>query len=77
MSNRLDQKRESELQPERIKTAERVISALGYNVEAVGETGLKFTHKGKTILFYPYSGWYTGASIKDGRGLYNLINQLT
>ena len=28
------------------------------------------------VKFFPYSGWHTGKSIKDGRGIENLLKQL-
>lgn len=76
MSRRLDQEREQRLQPERMKHAKGKIEALGYLVEQVGDDQLCFTHNSQTVRFYPYSGWATGKSIKDGRGLAHLLNQL-
>ena len=29
-----------------------------------------------SINFFPFSGWFSGKKIKDGRGIENLINQL-
>lgn len=37
---------------------------------------IEFEYKGSNIKYYPYSCWATGKTIKDGRGLENLINQL-
>jgi hypothetical protein len=37
---------------------------------------LLFQYKGATIRFYPFTGWHTGKTIKDGRGLNNLLKQL-
>lgn len=76
MSNRLDQDREKRLQPERMKTAISKIEALGYDVSQKGETLITFDHDSCTINYYPYSGWASGQSIKDGRGLNNLLKQL-
>ena len=74
---RLNEDRQKSLEPKRIDYAVEQIAALGYKVIARDKTSIKFIHKGKTITFYPYSGWATGASIKDGRGLKNLLSQLT
>lgn len=76
MSNRLDQEREKELQPKRIELAVKKLNELGYISMEVDDTKIKFWHKGETVTFFPYSGWHSGKSIKDGRGLANLLKQL-
>ena len=76
MSNRLDQEREKELQPKRIETAVKLLTAIGYTELDVDDTKIKFLHKGEPVTFFPYSGWHSGKSIKDGRGLANLLKQL-
>lgn len=76
MSNRLDQNREKELQPKRIAFAVKKLNELGFISMEVDNTKIKFWHKGEPVTFFPYSGWHTGKSIKDGRGLDNLLNQL-
>lgn len=37
---------------------------------------LEFRYKDARVRFYPYKGWFTGKTVKDGRGLQNLIKQL-
>jgi hypothetical protein len=76
MSNRLDQEREAELQPKRMQVACDAISLRGYAITYLDTTRLEFEHNGHVVRFYPYSGWHTGRSIKDGRGLQNLLKQL-
>lgn len=76
MSNRLDQEREQTLQPKRMEYACKKIAALGF-VYMADNTKICFTYKGHQVSFYPYSGWHTGKSIKDGRGLENLLKQIT
>jgi len=76
MSNRLNQEREAELQPIRMKTCKEKLESLGYQVKSDDQTKLTFIHDGAQITFWPYSGWHTGRSIKDGRGFNNLIKQL-
>lgn len=76
MSNRLDKEREEKLQPIRFKYALEVLTEMGYEVKELGKTTLQFKHKNEAVTFYPYSGWHSGKSIKDGRGLKNLIDQL-
>lgn len=40
------------------------------------DTMLEIDYNGSTVKFYPYTGWFTGKSVVDGRGLNNLIKQL-
>ena len=37
---------------------------------------LEFIYKGCIIRFYPYTGWATGRTIQDCRGLGNLLKQI-
>lgn len=76
MSNRLDQEREKELQPERIEYAKKQIETLGYEIAFSNETEIQFLFKGNVIRFYPYSGWHQGTGIKAGRGLQKLLTQV-
>lgn len=76
MSGRLNQEREAELQPKRMQVAVDAIRNLGLKIVYEDSTKLIFDYNGNSVVFYPYSGWHTGKSIKDGRGLQNLLNQL-
>lgn len=76
MSNRLDQAREAEFQPKRIEYAVNALIRLGYEITYKDKTRIEFYHDNKKVTFYPYSGWHTGAGIKDGRGIENLLKQL-
>jgi hypothetical protein len=73
---RLDYERQLELEPQRLSYAKKKIEEKGYIVTEVGSTELQFDYKGKLIRFYPYSGWASGSTIKAGRGLQNLLNQI-
>ena len=73
---RLDIERQIELEPLRMEYAKEQISALGYEVSEHDGKELRFFNRGKIVKFFPYSGWATGATIKDGRGLRKLLNQL-
>lgn len=77
MSNRLNQERETKLQPERMELAKKKLEELGYEVTFVGQCTITFKFKKEIVHFFPYSGWHTGKTIKDGRGLNNLLKQLT
>lgn len=77
MSKRLDKEREARLQPERMEYATRALHGAGIkNVFAVSDSCLEFDFNDQKVRFFPYSGWHTGKSIKDGRGLHNLLNQI-
>jgi hypothetical protein len=76
MSNRLDQEREKKLQPTRVQHALKKLFEIGIEPITIDSTKIVFEFKGEKIQFFPYSGWHTGKSIKDGRGLKNLLKQL-
>ena len=77
MSNRINQEREARLQPLRIRVATEKIEALGYSTTFIEKAkALNFQFKGSQIAYYPYSGWHTGGTIKDGRGIEKLLNQI-
>jgi len=74
---RLNQERQKRLEPLRIRVAIEKIEALGYSTTFVTKAkAINFKFKGSQVAYYPYSGWASGLSIKDGRGLQNLLNQL-
>lgn len=72
MSNRLDKEREAKLQPERIAFAIKQLNAAGVLNVQQDSTSVWFTFKNHMVKLYPYSGWFTGKSVKDGRGLSDL-----
>lgn len=76
MSNRLNKDREQKLQPVRREYAIQQLFDIGINDIYRDETKIQFEYKGEKITLYFYSGWHTGKSITDGRGLANLIKQL-
>jgi hypothetical protein len=76
MSNRLNQEREKELQPKRMEYAIQKLYEIGIFILTKDDTKITFPWDGETVTFYPYSGWHTGKTIKDGRGLDNLLKQL-
>lgn len=76
MSNRLDKERESLLQPARVEYAKEKIAELGFEITKETDVEIQFMFKGKIVHFFPYSGWHSGASIKDGRGIEKLLEQI-
>ena len=77
MSNRLNQEREALLQPKRIAVGKSEIEKLGLKIVYSDDVRIDFMFKESKVTFYPYSGWHTGKTIKDGRGLKHLLDQLT
>lgn len=73
---RLDQEKQNKEQPRRIRYAITQIENLGVDVLFKSETEIQFLHKEEKVNFFPYSGWHTGRSIVDGRGIDNLLKQL-
>lgn len=73
---RLDTDRQKDLEPKRMEYAIKQLYALGINPIIVSERRIEFEYKGASVMFYPYSGWHTGKSITDGRGLKQLLSQL-
>ena len=53
------------------------ITELGYACKWVEQSKcLQFDFKGSLVRFFPYTGWFSGKTIKDGRGLNNLLKQM-
>lgn len=73
---RLDIERQKRLEPKRIAIAIKSIEELGIKITYQDSTTIKFDFRGSQVIYYPYSGWATGKTIKDGRGLKNLLKQL-
>lgn len=73
---RLDIERQNELEPKRIDYAVQQLESLGIEILSRDERKITFLFKGEKCVLFPYSGWHTGKSIKDGRGINNLLKQL-
>jgi len=73
---RLNQERQEKLEPLRFEKAKEEIKKLGFEINYEDGKSLNFYHKDELVFYYPYSGWHSGKSIKDGRGLENLLKQI-
>jgi len=73
---RLNTERQNKLEPLRFAVAKQKILDLGYMITSETATELNFEFNGSNVKFFPYSGWHTGKSIIDGRGLQNLFKQI-
>jgi hypothetical protein len=74
--SRLDKEKQAELEQKRMEFAVNAITHLGYEIHFQNNTELRFNYKGSEIRLFPYSGWHTGKTIQDGRGIVELINQI-
>lgn len=72
---RLDQERQAKLEPIRMEGCIAKLTELGKYVEN-DDKSLWFVHNKEMVTYWPYSGWASGKSIKDGRGFENLLKQL-
>lgn len=43
---------------------------------AVGTKSIRFRFRESVCFYWPYSGWASGKTIRDGRGLKNLLKQI-
>lgn len=74
--SRLDTERQEALEPIRVDHAREKLQALGLKVLYAFANEIGFNYNGKLVKLYPYSGWFTGKTVTDGRGLDNLLAQL-
>ena len=72
---RLDEDRQAALEPKRMDYAQAELLKLGIKL-SIYEKSIKFLHKGSVVTLWPYSGWHSGKTIKDGRGIHKLLKQL-
>ena len=76
--SRLDTDRQKELEPERMDYAIGQLHKAGIkSMVIIKENCIEFYFKSEKVKLFPYSGWHTGKSITDGRGIHKLLNQLT
>lgn len=64
------------LQPTRMDYAKQSITDLGYEITFEDDTRIEFYYKDHVVKMFPYSGWHTGQTIQDGRGITKLLNQI-
>lgn len=70
------QERKNELEPSRLEFAKETFEKEGIKFVQLPQGKFEIEHKGETVVFWPYTGWHSGKSITDGRGIKNLIKQL-
>lgn len=74
--SKLDKERQEYLEPERMVYAIQKLKEAGYEAINITDHSLQFYFKGQPVTLFPYTGWHTGKTITDGRGLNNILKQL-
>lgn len=64
------------IQKEKLFEAQEKLLGIGIDLTYESDSEVRFIHKGSVVSYFTYSGWFSGKSVKDGRGLNNLIKQL-
>lgn len=69
--------RRSQKEPHRVNYAKKKLDEKRiFYIYNENKKALEFAYKGCVIRYYPYTGWFSGRSVKDGRGLENLLKQI-
>jgi hypothetical protein len=66
----------AKFEPQRMNSCLTTLEKMGFTATKVNDTTIIFYFKGEIVTLYPYTGWHTGKTIKDGRGFNNLLTQL-
>jgi hypothetical protein len=74
--SRLDKEKQLELEPKRMEFDKRAVIKLGFEIIEETSTYFSFIFRGEKVKMFPYSGWHTGKTVKDGRGIKNLLKQI-
>jgi hypothetical protein len=74
--SRLDIEKQKKEEAKRIDIAKAKLISIGFEIMFESKSELRIWFRGKTVKLFPYSGWHTGPTIVDGRGLNKLIKQL-
>lgn len=72
---RLNMERQNKLEPKRMRYCKDQLEKLGFEV-TTSSTEIRFVFKGHPIKLFPYSGWASGKTIDDCRGINNLLKQV-
>ena len=70
------ERQEKKIQSNRLPHAKKKLEEMGFVMHYEDRYQLHFKYKGSTVIFWPYTGWHSGKSIKDGRGFQKLLKQL-
>lgn len=76
MSNEFPDPNRIRHQPRLMKEWQEALEDIGIDVHVLSDSTLVIQHKGKKVNVFPYTGWFTGKTVEDGRGLKKLLAQL-
>ena len=67
----------NENEPGRQEYVIRVLSEKGYKpIIDTQNKCVRFEYRGNMITVWPYTGWFSGKGVKDGRGIKKLLKQI-
>ncbi|MBR1526501.1 MAG: hypothetical protein IJ640_07570 [Prevotella sp.] len=72
----LRKKRRANKEGIRMDFAIKQLTELGYKVTMEQNHAISIIFKGERVMVYPYTGWFTGKTVKDSRGIKNLLKQI-
>ena len=73
---RLNKEKQTKLEPQRLEYAKSNIMEKGYEIYYESDKELRFMFKGHVVYLFAYSGWFTGVTVTDGRGINKLLKQI-
>ena len=71
-----DQRRKL-LEDFRINNAKKLLKAAGIDFTTPNPSKIQIIYNGELVSFWPYTGWHSGKSIEAGRGIENLLKQIS
>lgn len=73
----LNKKERQDKEPGRWKYVLETLRDKGYVPEEDADNKcIRFSFKGNTVTIWPYTGWFSGRGVKDGRGIKKLLKQI-
>lgn len=70
-------KKRNDNEPGRWEYVLKVLREKGYTpVEDPENKCIRFSFNGNTVTVWPYTGWFSGKGVKDGRGIKKLLKQI-
>lgn len=73
---RLDIERQEALGPKRIEYAVKELQKRKLLITKRDDKMIQFNWLGSIVTLFPYSGWHSGKTVKDGRGINKLLKQI-
>lgn len=75
--NELTRARRAEGEPSRWEYVLKVLKEKGFQTTQDNDNKcIRFSFRGNVITVWPYTGWFSGKGVKDGRGIKKLLKQI-